>query len=218
MKIKASPKKIKSAIKTAVKKAKSSLRTPPKNTQVLKKIKRKFSKKMSSFAVVNEYLKKIGGIQAVQVMEVLEKNNKPLKDEEIAKKIDSKVTEIRSLLNKLNYRGIADYDKRKDQNSGWYHYTWTLNEQRIVELLMEEQKKMLEKLEQRKEMQENYSIFSCKDECIEEPFETAMEYNFKCPKCGDGMKYIEFKKQVKKLERDITQIRDVLGELDTIKQ
>jgi len=168
--------------------------------------------------LVEEFIRKHIGKNGMRVVNVFEKTKKPVKDEELAAGSKLKVTEIRAILNKLHYKGFVEYNKRKDANSGWYHYTWQLNKKRIFEALLTEQIEELEKLKKKQELNENYSVFICKKGCIEMPFEVAAEYNFKCPNCGDSMSFFDTIKQTKQinktienLERQINEIKEVLS-------
>ncbi len=154
-----------------------------------------------SFKIAQEFLKNVGGEEAVEVVRIcLEKNGKCL-DEDIELKMrPMKVTEIRSVLNRLHYRGIACYNKTKNKNSGWYTYTWEIKQRRIVELILEQQSEMLQKLETKARFESNHELFVCKKNCEETPFEIAAQYEFRCPECGEMMNPVDGKKNKKRFK------------------
>ncbi|MCD6478825.1 MAG: hypothetical protein J7L44_02975, partial [Candidatus Diapherotrites archaeon] len=153
--------------------------------------------------VVIKFLHKNAGKDAVDVVDRLLNSKKPLKDEEIAEKIGLRVTEVRTILNRLHYRGIANYGKERDEKTGWYTYTWTIDKKRMVELIISELNEMIEKLEKEKKLQENYTMFTCEAGCVELPFEVAAEYNFKCPECGRDMNCSDPKVRKRNLSRQM---------------
>ncbi|MEM0360233.1 MAG: hypothetical protein QXK06_02760 [Candidatus Diapherotrites archaeon] len=178
--------------------------------------KTKSKKKLTSFQIVNEFLSQVGGEGAIQLVTLYEKGLSPIKDEEAANKMKVKVTDVRAILNRLHYRGVANYQKKRNKKTGWYSYTWTIDKKRILELLVEKQKEEIEKMEQRKEHEETYSFFSCKKNCHELPFEIAAEYQFRCPDCGSELNCIDGKKRTQEAAEKIEQMKKEIWELQKI--
>lgn len=170
-----------------------------------------------AFKLTQEFLKNVGGDEALQVVRIcLDKNGKCL-DEDIEVKMKHlKITEIRSILNRLHYRGIACYNKTKNKNSGWYTYTWEIKQRRIVELILEQQSEMLQKLETKAQFESNHELFVCKKNCEETPFEIAAQYEFRCPECGDMMNPVDGKKKQKEVNQQIGTLKTELTELQKI--
>ena len=104
------------------------------------------SKSITDLVLVKDLLDTIGGEEVIQLVKICEKKRKKVTDEEISKKMKKKVTEIRAILNKLHYRGIACYQKSRNQKTGWYNYTWEIKKDRIAEIISEQQVENLEKL------------------------------------------------------------------------
>jgi len=164
-----------------------------------------------------EFLNKNAGNAAVDVVERLWKSKKPLKDEDIAEKTGLRVTEVRTILNRLHYRGIANYQKVRDEKTGWYTYTWIVEKKRLIELIVAELCEAKERLEKERAMQENYTLFVCKAGCTEMPFEIAAEYNFKCPECGKDLICLNPKNVKKALDKKIEKINKQIEKLQKIK-
>ena len=169
------------------------------------------------FKIAREFLEGVGGKEAPDVVEIcLDKNGKCL-DEDIEKKMKHmKITEIRSILNRLHYRGIACYNKTKNKNSGWYTYTWEIKQRRIVELILEQQAEILQKMEQKAQFESSHEIFVCKKNCEETPFEIAAQYEFQCPECGEMMNPVDGKKKQKDIQEQISKVKTELGALQKI--
>lgn len=171
-------------------------------------------KKILNFSIAKDFLKTVGGDSAVDLVNVCERKNKPITDEEIAKEIGLKVTEVRTILNRLHYRGIAMYDKEKNKKTGWCNFTWVISQKRIAELLIEIQKEEMEKTEKKHDYEGTYLFFGCKKNCISIPFEIAAEYQFKCPECGEELKSLDGQKRQNDLSLKLETIKNDLKELE----
>jgi transcription initiation factor TFIIE subunit alpha len=173
-------------------------------------------KSITDLTSVQGFLETIGGKGVVELVKICERKRKAFTDEEVSKKMNLKVTEVRALLNKLHFRGIATYQKSRNQKTGWYNYTWEINKPRLANLIIDQQKEQLEKLSEKKAIEADYNLFDCNN-CNERlPFEIAAEYNFLCPECGGNMdsannpqKQKEINKQIIQIERELV----VLSEL-----
>lgn len=170
-------------------------------------------KLFASMPVVQDFLKKVGGEHAGGVAEIYEKKGAQVTDEELAKKMKLKVTEIRTVLNRLHYRGIACYKKTKNKKSGWYNYTWEIKKKRVVELILEQQQEMIEKLELKQNFGEKYSFFNCRNDCEIVPFEIAAEYQFRCPTCGEAMAMFDYSKKLESINKQIEELKEEAGAL-----
>ena len=158
-------------------------------------------KKIFNYLLTKEFLASVAGDYAVDLVKICEKKRKPVTDEEIEKKLKIKITEIRATLNRLHYRGIANYQKKRNNKTGWYSYTWEINTDRIAELIVEKQIEELKRIEKKIEYEGTYSFFTCSKKCNNFPFEIGAEYHFRCPECGNKMQAINNKKNIKNLEK-----------------
>lgn len=174
-------------------------------------------KKIYENNTVKAFVEKCAGKEALEVLKHFIKSKKPLKDETIAEKTGMRVTEVRTVLNRLHYRGIANYDKKRDDKTGWYTYTWKIDSKKIIELILEEQQELLEKLEKERNIQENYTLFTCKNSCVEIPFEIAAEYQFKCPECGMDMNCVDDLTKKRHINKQINRVRKTIEELKMLK-
>lgn len=159
-------------------------------------------KKIVDLNITKQFLEAVGGKDAVTLVQICERKNRPVTDEEIEKQLKIKITEIRTALNRLHYRGIAQYQKKRNNKTGWYSYTWEINTKRIAELILEKQTEELGKVDTRIEYESLYTFFVCKKKCKSVPFEIAAEYQFKCPECGTTMTTADTKKAKKELIKE----------------
>lgn len=169
------------------------------------------SKSITNLLLVRDLLDTIGGADAINLVKVCENNRKGTTDEEISKKMKSRVTEIRAVLNKLHYRGIAEYQKSRNPKTGWYNYSWEIKKKKIAEIVIEQQSEVLERLLKKKSMEAEYSLFDCV-KCNERaPFEIAAEYNFICPTCGNSMESANNPKRIRETNFKIKKIEQELA-------
>ncbi|MDD4250575.1 MAG: hypothetical protein PHX27_00065 [Candidatus ainarchaeum sp.] len=175
-------------------------------------------KSITELFVVQDFFDIVGGKETIELIKICERKRKAFTDEEISKKMNKKVTEIRAILNKLHFRGIATYQKSRNQKTGWYNYTWELNKPRIAELIIEKQKEYLIKLNEKKSLEAEYYFFDCK-KCSERlPFEIAAEYRFICPACGGKMDTLNDPQMQKDTIKKIKKIEEELIILEKIKE
>jgi transcription initiation factor TFIIE subunit alpha len=173
------------------------------------------SKSLTDLGLVKELLDTIGGEEAVILVKICEKKRKSATDEELSKKMKKKVTEVRAILNKLHFRGIACYQKSRNQKTGWYNYTWDINKTRLAEIISEQQEEELEKLNQKINLEADYSLFDCSKCNHREIFEVAAEYNFLCPSCGGSLTSANDPSRHKELS---TKVKRIQKELEILKQ
>jgi len=143
--------------------------------------------KILSNKFVQDYLSMRLGENSVRIIKAA---NTEMTDEALATKCKLKVSEIRSLLNKLHNLRLADYTRTKDKDTGWYSYIWKVNLDGIYAVLegaMHDEMKSLET-----KLDESTTIFSfyC-PKCSKEnkiDFNTATQIEFKCPNCRRQLK------------------------------
>lgn len=144
---------------------------------------------------------------------VLDACKKGCTDEQIMKKTKLKLSNIRSLLNRLHYMGVINYSREKDENTHWYTYTWFLKEDRVMELLKERWGERIEELGKKLEYETSYVFFVCDKGCEKLPFELAAEYEFKCPECGGELKSVDNRGTITLIKGELDEIKALLEKL-----
>ncbi|MDO8339678.1 MAG: hypothetical protein Q7T16_03405 [Candidatus Burarchaeum sp.] len=144
-------------------------------------------KKLIVEPIIANSLLSLAGENATSVLGQMEG---AMSDEEIARACKFKVSEVRAVLNKLHAQGIAVYERTRDRDTGWYYYKWSANVGAIERMLDENVKSEKMATEQRLKYENACNMYSC-DKCMQEkyPFETALDYLFKCPQCGSPLEY-----------------------------
>ena len=176
---------------------------------------KKPKKEIYEFSLVKEFLKAVAGEYSVELVKICSKKRKPCTDEEIGKKLPLKITEIRTILNRLHYRGIACYQKTKNPKTGWYSYTWEIKISRIAELILEGRAEEVTKLGNELEFEGTHAFFSAGKGMAVYPFEIAAEYDFRCPETGKPLEAVDNKKRVKELTGKIELI---IGEVQSLQE
>src|SRR3989338_4533471 len=173
-------------------------------------------KNIAKLGEVQNFLERHSGKLGQDIIGIYCEKNRPLKDEYLAKRLNLKVTDVRSGLNRLHYLGISYYQKEKNKDTGWYSFTWKIDEKRLIELICQDFGEKVQNLEKKEEKNETYTLFSCKNNCDEIPFELASEYQFRCPNCGNVMNLVDTKKMLLGIRKNMAKVKENLGILNKV--
>jgi len=173
----------------------------------------KLKKELINEKVTIDFIKQIAGPIAVNVIKSFDK--KPLSPEALSKKLDTKITNVRSALNSLHYRGIACYRKEKGNNN-LFNFTWEIKYKKILEILLIKEMKRFKQIENSINQKVDYDLFYCPNHCIEVPFEIAAAYKFKCPNCNSKLEMVDKTKRISNLKRQKTKTKKNIEKLQNI--
>lgn len=157
---------------------------------------------------IYDTVKEVIGEDAIPIIDFL-KDKKNISEFIIAEKTKLDMQTTRNILYRLNNFNIATYIRKKDRQKGWYISYWTFNKKRIQELIDKMKKSKLAKLQEQlaREERNKGAFFICSKACARLDFDSATEFEFKCPECGsllnqtDNTKTIEnIRERIKKLE------------------
>ena len=154
----------------------------------------------------NEYVKNVGGRKGRGIVDAI---GDGATDEHIEKRTNYKMTEIRSLLNRLQDAGVVEYSRVKNMQSGWFTYTWRVNRTRATANYMTQLRRKYGELLRARETLNGAQIYKCPRGCAKIPFEEALEAAFRCPKCERKMRSVDASKERRELEKQI-------GAVDTL--
>ncbi|MEM1689380.1 MAG: transcription factor E [Candidatus Hadarchaeales archaeon] len=132
-------------------------------------------------------------------------------DEELAKKTNLQVNQIRSILYILHENRIVSYRREREENSGWYVHYWRLEPERALDYIKEQKAELLRKLEERLAEEESKIYFTCEKEYARVSYENAMGTEFKCPTCGGTLKPYDNSAIVNSLKAQIERLRRELS-------
>lgn len=190
-------KKIKKTRKIKKTKKTRAIKTKKKEMKGKVKIKKKEQKKpkinigekrevlnLFSDAYARQVMITLGGENA---LEVIRTYPYCVSDEEISRKLKVKISDVRSTLNRMHGEGFVAYTRKKDSETGWYSYSWSLNKKNIVE--------WVKRINKEKDKLFNPEIekYYCKKCGLDSlvGFVNASNNNFKCSCCNGNLEFLE---------------------------
>ena len=149
------------------------------------------------------------GEDILPVVKVLKKQDN-VSEFKIAEKTKLEVNTVRNILYRLYEKSLVTFVRKKDKLKGWYIYYWTLNADAIKWLVKSNKKTELEKLRERLSREKNFQYYLCSKKCMRVEFEQAMDFQFKCPECGELLnqedttqKIADLESEIKKYEKEL---------------
>ena len=170
---------------------------------------------MLSF-VDDETLEKVaeafGSEEAVRIIDVLKEVGETT-DDQIATQTGIRLNSVRKILYKLYDHSLVGLRRSRDQNTGWFIFHWRLQLDQLEGFILNQKRRVLEKLEARLRYEQNHDFYYCYTiGCKRIPFEEAMELVFRCPTCNKPLMHFENGKIVSALTKKIEQLRKELSE------
>ncbi len=159
--------------------------------------------------LIEEVVADVAGEDVIPLIKVL-KNKKNVSEFKLAEQIKAEVNLTRNMLYRLYDFNLVSFIRRKDKRKGWYIYYWTFDRKKISFLAKKLKAKKLEKLKERLEREKSGQFFLCNNECMRLNFEQAMNFEFKCPECGEIMEMRDNLKVIKSIEKDIKKLEKEL--------
>lgn len=157
--------------------------------------------------MTEEVVAELVGDHAMPIIDFLKGKTK-ISEFIIAEELELEINETRNILYKLLEHNIVSFLRKKDRIKGWYICYWDFNEHMIPQLQKKMNKQKLEKMEDRLTNEQTYTFFMCQNACSRMDFDKSMEFNFKCPECGnlmhqqDNQRTVEFlKDRIKELKK-----------------
>jgi transcription initiation factor TFIIE subunit alpha len=151
--------------------------------------------KILSDSHVRQDLIEIGGENALAIVRNFYGNHS---DEELAKKLKIKISDVRATLNKLHNEGLVNYIREKDSETGWYSYSWSLNHERMERWATAHTAKL--SALGTESGGEYYFCPSCGASSITN-FESAATIEFRCERCNRLLEFIDEKKMADLFEK-----------------
>ncbi len=134
-------------------------------------------------------------------------------DEEIAEELGIEINDVRKALFYLYEIGLADYKRKRDDETGWMEYYWRIHYEKENEVLKRELLKTKKKLQEKLEMEEENIYYLCPNGCVKVNYEEAMDLGFTCPRCGEALVYFDTTAVLEKLREEIKKIDELLAEI-----
>jgi transcription initiation factor TFIIE subunit alpha len=161
---------------------------------------------------IKGYIIKLVGEDGMTIVErMIEKvPDKEVTDEKVAEISGINLNLVRKTLYILYENHLALYRRERDKDSGWLTYLWKLDLDNTENMLRNETKKLIKKLERRLEFENNEFYV-----CTAEPphrilFDYAVDANFTCPIDGMPMEYDDNSNEKVALQRRIEKLKQTV--------
>ena len=153
-----------------------------------------------------------GGEEAVQIVSVL-KGTGETTDDEIAAQTEIRLNTVRRILYKLYDHSLVGLRRSRDKTTGWFIFHWRLQLDQLAGFILNQKRRVLEKLETRLTYEQSHDFYYCFTEgCKRVPFEDAMELVFRCPTCNKLLMHFDNTELKAALVERVEELRKELGE------
>ncbi len=132
-------------------------------------------------------------------------------DDQLALELGIEINEIRKALFAMYELGLAEYRRRKDDETGWMEYYWKINYNKARLVLKRELEKTREKLLRKLEAERNAIYYICPNMCLKVSYDEAISMNFICPQCSSELHYLDTSSAIAKIEEEIKNIDEILS-------
>ncbi len=149
------------------------------------------------------------GEEAIPILNML-KEGKSISEFKISKVLKKEINEIRHILYKLHGLDLVDFERKKDDDKGWYVYFWLYKPKTMKHISSVHKKTKLTRMVERLEREKNHEFYICTNKCTRLNFDTAFDFGYKCPECGTVLDYEEKNGKVTHLEKEVEKMRRVL--------
>jgi len=170
---------------------------------------------MASFIddeALNKVAEVFGSEEAVKVINVL-RGVEEITDDEIANKTGIRLNSVRKILYKLYDHSLVGLRRSRDESTGWFIFHWRLQPDQLEGFILNQKKRVLEKLQARLEYEKKHDFYYCGTlKCRKIPFEEAVELVFHCPSCGKPMMHFDNHILIDALTEKVNQLRKELTE------
>lgn len=150
--------------------------------------------------LIEEVVKELVGDEALDIIFYLRGKTR-ISEFIIAEELDLEIHKTRNILYRLLEHNIVSFMRKKDKIKGWYICYWDFNESLVPYLSEKIASEKIVKMKERLNREQGRQFYMCKNACARMDFEKSIEFNFKCPECGeimnlqDNARTIEFLKQ-----------------------
>ena len=135
-----------------------------------------------------EVLTGLAGLKSLDVIRILRTRGE-ISDYDLAQMMGMSWNKARGILYKLNNKNVVKSEKKTDKKTGKTMYFWTLDEDKLYNLLIERRKETLSILKKKLEFEQENNFYTCKAGCKKLYFEQAMEQEFMCPICKEPLEF-----------------------------
>jgi transcription initiation factor TFIIE subunit alpha len=158
--------------------------------------------------LISRLLYEMVGNEGIRVINSL---SRPCTDLKIHDKTQIPITRVRTTLNILHKHNIVSYCSSRDEDRGWFKYTWELKKGSIESSLKNFLISRMMKLKRDFQEISQVDFFKCENGCTRLTFTESYEENFRCPICNAVLKPADSILESRQIKKEIQQIRKMLG-------
>ena len=138
------------------------------------------------------------------------KGKENISEFKLAELLKEDIKRVRNILYRLYGANLVEFTRKKDKKKGWYIYYWTFKQEQIKYLYRRIKEEQLDKLRDRVSVEVEQQYFICANKCVRMDFEQAVNFEFRCPECGEivmqegsKVRLEEKEKMIKELEMEL---------------
>lgn len=147
--------------------------------------------------LLEKFIFHVGGDICIKLGHELEKlGDKEITDQELAEKLGEDINTTRKNLYKLLDYNMVLYRRSRDKKNGWIIFFFKANFEGYENVLVERNNKQIAKWKELLAHEAENMFYSCDAGCTRQPFEKAMEIDFRCPSCDGILNFHDNQKRV----------------------
>lgn len=168
---------------------------------------------------IDEIVVEILGTTGLNLIKEL-KGKENVSEFTLASRLNKDIKIIRHMLYKLYNYSLVRSIRKKDKQKGWYIYYWTMVPDNIKYLYFKNKKNYLNKIKEDLQKEKIYPFFTCNNKCIRLDFDNSMDFEFRCPECGEllsqeinSTRLILLQKEIQKLENELKEEKEIKNQV-----
>jgi transcription initiation factor TFIIE subunit alpha len=158
---------------------------------------------------INEVIMDIAGKDGLRLVNEL-KGKENISEFSLASKLKKDIKVIRNIIYKLGNYNLISSNRKKDKQKGWYIYYWTIIPENIKFIYIKNKKIALVKLKEQLQKEQTEQFYTCPKKCIHLDFDQAIDFEFRCPECGELLSQYHDPKRIIKLQKRINSLEKEL--------
>ena len=159
---------------------------------------------------IKAYIRRMIGDEGIEVLRRFPVDGEH-SDEELAEITGVSLNTVRHTLYTLYEKRLAEYRRLKNIETGWLTYLWHLQLDRIYDVIEEDLRDAVEKLDARLSYEEKNDFYMCRDCSVIYTFADAADWNFACPNCDATLEHFDNELLVAALRKRVEKIKESLG-------
>jgi len=155
---------------------------------------------------IEETIIQIAGNEALPLYKIL-KGKENVNEFEIANKLKLTINQIRNTLYKFDNKGLLESKRKKDRKKGWYIYFWTLDQEKLNNLVIKIKQDRLKFIERKLTEEQHSEFYVCKNNCIRMDSQQALDSDYVCHECGQVLELEDSSKIHSRLKKEIGSLK-----------